>query len=417
MDQQPTDVYSLLLLELPIESINHLAHLSKTLSDKTAEVRERNMYWKERLENEFETVIDYHPLNHSWNHIYNKIINGDMSLSERLPIAVREDDMDTLLVLLSLGASDVKLYNELKANGGGSVVTALRTAAQLGKMDFVETFLAIDETNKYILESSLRDTSDVDIFRMLLHAYDSVYGDKKEFLRRFTIRSKITSDILEASIEEGYDVHDSNEAALSYFSSSCQTGHVRVLLKHGADPNADNGEIFLSLVRTSNSVNAMEIIRLFLAYGVNVRMHNDKALVEAIKSENESLVHMLLTKGCSVNVVDEELVEDIVKKGKVYLLESLIDYGLKLNDPNSLFILSVDDGKTEMIKFLLKNGADVNTRNGKALLIAVRNEDIKTVKLLLDKGADVNARNGAILAEAENQRNRGLKKLLLKYVG
>lgn len=65
-------------------------------------------------------------------------------------------------------------------------------------------------------------------------------------------------------------------------------------------------------------------------------------------------------------------------------------------DVEAEFINAVREGNIEAVDFLLCPGeksrcADINARNGEALVTAVKNEDFKMVEFLLSRGADIHA--------------------------
>lgn len=99
---------------------------------------------------------------------------------------------------------------------------------------------------------------------------------------------------------------------------------------------------------------------------------------------------------------------DAVKNGKTeeikLLLEDGADVNFSNNNKSSLLILASRYSNTtsniETVKLLLENGADVNLKNingATALTVASRNSNtesnIETVKLLLENGADVNLKD------------------------
>ena len=83
-------------------------------------------------------------------------------------------------------------------------------------------------------------------------------------------------------------------------------------------------------------------------------------------------------------------------------------------------ILAAGRGHIEIVKLLLENGADVNSRTkdgDTALIVASKAGHTNVVKLLLERGADVNAknRNGRMaLMGATNQGHLNVVKLLLE---
>lgn len=84
----------------------------------------------------------------------------------------------------------------------------------------------------------------------------------------------------------------------------------------------------------------------------------------------------------------------------------------------SLMIVS-ELGNIETVKFLIDNGADVNTQDEKgktALMIASEMNDMELVKLLIEKGADIDKRDkvdkSAFLYARDSKAN-AIRKLLM----
>ncbi len=90
---------------------------------------------------------------------------------------------------------------------------------------------------------------------------------------------------------------------------------------------------------------------------------------------------------------------------------------------NKELIEAAEDGHTEVVKELLKKGANVNACNSSeetALMMAVKTGNPLVVKALIDKGADVNAKDKKgttpLMLAVENRRYT-VAKLLLKTSG
>ena len=87
---------------------------------------------------------------------------------------------------------------------------------------------------------------------------------------------------------------------------------------------------------------------------------------------------------------------------------------------NEALIIVSNLGNIKSVKFLMENGADVNTQNEKgitALMLASRFGHIETVKFLIEKGANVNIRDThdkSAFLYARDNNNKDIQMLLLK---
>ena len=81
---------------------------------------------------------------------------------------------------------------------------------------------------------------------------------------------------------------------------------------------------------------------------------------------------------------------------------------------NNDLINSSKDGHLEVVKYLIKNGANVHAMNDKALICASNNGHLEIVKYLIKNGANVHADNDYALRYASNNGHLEIVKYLIK---
>ena len=165
------------------------------------------------------------------------------------------------------------------------------------------------------------------------------------------------------------------------------------------------GKMFNEAIRKTGTSLQEEMVKIFLANGVNVNKldceEEDTALICAVRKENIDLVRLLLANGADVNVTNhwgDTALMWAIEVENVELVQLLLDNGADVNarEKNGVtaLLLAANEEKTEMVKFLLANGADVNVAddNGMtALMWTVEAGNEEFVQFLLANGADVNA--------------------------
>ena len=184
---------------------------------------------------------------------------------------------------------------------------------------------------------------------------------------------------------------------------------VALLLKYGAYPNIknDNGQYPLHIAAENGSI---EIAELLLKYGSDLYVKNKEGktpLDIAIASENPKsfLVEDLLHGRMKDYSLENELLK-VIRRGNnqkaIELLTNSIDINAKLSSTKTLLHIAVQENNIEIVKFLLKHGANPNAKdaNGNTPLHEVMSEFFLyeqsskiIVKLLLEYGADINIKN------------------------
>ena len=87
-----------------------------------------------------------------------------------------------------------------------------------------------------------------------------------------------------------------------------------------------------------------------------------------------------------------------------------------MNEMNEKFKKASETGCVEVVKALLKCGADVHAKNDYALRWASDNGHIETVKVLLENGADVHVNNDYAMKYAYKNGNTKMIKVLKDYI-
>ena len=195
---------------------------------------------------------------------------------------------------------------------------------------------------------------------------------------------------------------------LSHCYKSNQIHIARLLLEKGADIEEKNtsGETFV--LQEMLKEKRHEWIKLFVEYNadLNVKNHNLLSPLRLAVQNNDSLLtDLFLNSNSDINEADTlngSLMWSALEKGNVVIAELLLDYGANIHNSNKmgnnlLMHELTNDARPEIVKFLIRNGIDVNQKNRDgmtALMIAALNRHPHAVQILIDNGAEVNDING-----------------------
>lgn len=215
----------------------------------------------------------------------------------------------------------------------------------------------------------------------------------------------IVESLLEFGVDPNY-INERNETALAFAAMKGQSNSkvISILLDYGARPNiADenaktiiekllDAELFLrnnkklkmkyreGLDQEENYKNVLE--EVLLNGEVNLSMLNSEGnpyLFDAVLHGNFNLVKMLVKYGADINVKNKEGYNIVY-----FLMAKNITFRRVIDQQNYLI----------MLRNIIGLGADVNSRDdfgGTTLHKAILDNDLQTIKVLLNAGADINA--------------------------
>jgi len=102
---------------------------------------------------------------------------------------------------------------------------------------------------------------------------------------------------------------------------------------------------------------------------------------------------------------------------RLYKKNYILDLYKKYNNINEFLFCYTRKGHLEIVKYLVKNGADVRAKNDEALKWFVKNKNLNVVKYLVENGADVRAKNNEALRCSELNGYLEIVKYLIEQGG
>ena len=220
--------------------------------------------------------------------------------------------------------------------------------------------------------------------------------------------NKIIFDWWETAV---FDVETRNKNNESLLHIASRYGHpfiVMILLRKGADVNAQRG-IYGNALQAASSRGHEMVVQLLLEKGADINAQGGEygnALQAASSRGHEAVVHLLLEKGADVNAQGGwygNALQAASSEGHEAVVQLLLEKGADVNAQggwygNALQAAS-SRGHEAVVQLLLEKGADVNAQGGpygNALQAASSRGHEAVVQLLLEKGADVNAQGGRL---------------------
>ena len=212
--------------------------------------------------------------------------------------------------------------------------------------------------------------------RLLLKAnadLDITYADGDSCLHA-AIAGDCSKETVQEIIDYGADVNGVNKRGRTALLFSCfyrQMDSVKVLLAAGADPTIADEEGFTCLYAAVDGRCNTETLQALIDHGAHVdakRKDGTNALMCACRTGQSEIVKFLLEAGADVNITNA-------------------------NGSTSLHVAIIGDCSNETLEKIVQQGAAVNAmgnRGKTALIHACESAKTESVKLLLKKGADPN---------------------------
>lgn len=203
-----------------------------------------------------------------------------------------------------------------------------------------------------------------------------------EYCLKWALQGEVNNDVVEILIERGADIHFDDEYPLKFISKTYYVSTARILLKHGANVNIDDGLILSNAICNAN----IEMINLFLCYGAFV---TDLHISIAITERNNNIIKFLLEMSDMMPAQPDKLFIYAIETRDEQLFNMLIKRGAALDTSDDVFIKAVEHGSVSIVRKLLSYGANPNAHDGQALMKAIDTCNAKMVEVLLENGADV----------------------------
>lgn len=186
------------------------------------------------------------------------------------------------------------------------------------------------------------------------------------------------------------------------------------VLKMGIDPDLSKVQKSFKLAASKGRA---DIVAMFLENGLDVHYSDDKALRWSAKNGHIDVVRALIDHGADVSAREHEALRNAAQRGQEDIVALLLDHGADATAANSDALLrGARRGAAGSVKRILDAGADIHALGDKALRLAARQGHAETVKLLLERGADVFAENTEALTLARQSRSAETREIVEDWI-
>lgn len=228
------------------------------------------------------------------------------------------------------------------------------------------------------------------------NTYSIGNGNDKLFIMNIGLQS-ITSSLIEAA--ESQDLEK-----------------MKYIISKGEKPDFN---LLLFSIKKQN----LDMMKLVLQSGVDIRQENNQALVDAVMTENMSIVQYIVEAdtpnieaytralGVAIDIKNLKITEYLMGLGAKRALRkalltrdgdmvnNVVKFGAKVEGIGEMRS-AVNTSNLAIVKLVAQMGADVQEDDNEALETAIITKNVDVLKFLIDSGANVQARNNQFLIDA-----------------
>jgi len=217
------------------------------------------------------------------------------------------------------------------------------------------------------------------------------------------INDASTPEIAQMLVEAGADINFIGGAGYTLLKSSAErldVEMVRALIDMGADTDAETKRYSTTPLYVAVQQDDLEIARLLLKAGANPNAQNGDLWFPLANAQSIEMVQLLLDYGADIHLTDERGMDALQDQDDPEVAAYLIEAGAQVNpdkgQAGAPLREAARDGNLEMMRLLLQRGANVNQAMSwgeTALMKASEHSFVEGVRLLLDHHANVHLKD------------------------
>ncbi len=294
-------------------------------------------------------------------------------------------------------------------NGKYNTIMELDKLEKLKKKNINSIYDYLGKNGYEIYISKLRNVAREASVLLLRRAAENGYLDIVMFLVENVPNIHNFNDVFDAAIVKGHleivkyllknvrelDIHWLDDYFIKLAAENCHLDIVKYLYENGANIWAEN----YYTLRYAAKNGCLEVVKYLLEVGAplgaagilpaDIHAENDDALILALGSGRLDVVKYLISNGGKLKIIDESLLEYLLKKSYYDIITYLISVGVNITAISNKLLISIiiSIGDLNKVKYLIENRGKNRYNLTDALTHAIDKKRYEIAKYLMSMGA------------------------------
>ena len=173
-------------------------------------------------------------------------------------------------------------------------------------------------------------------------------------------------------------------------------------------------EFFKILIRTIAKVSEHMAVKIMLKNDESIENINNR-FVKSSKNNYLQMVKLLIKKGANIHWEQDKALIQASRNGHLQMVKLLIELGANIHASNNwAMIYAIKYNHIEIVSLLISKGSNINSNHCKPLIVAIEYNNIKIVRLLLSCGVNIKKCEYAVSHAIHYKGNLSIVKLLVE---
>ncbi len=297
---------------------------------------------------------------------------------KNLIVASSNNSLDILMLLIEISGDKISNYKKI-------IEKALKEASLRGHFEIVQVLIKfVERYDKSLIRACFN--GHLSIAKLLVDNGANPRYDNDLPLLITCYTNHV--EIIDYLVEKGADIHINNEYPLKIACRYHKLQSIKKLFDLGANVNPLNvTHAHPNIKFVEKLINPAIVISTKYDVPIIMACNNGISFRFSRRANVEDTIIFLVEKGAEIS---KEVIIFLCRENYLSVVDFLIKKYIDVNFDNDLMLITAScHGRYELVKILVNNGANVQTKSNQALVKAIKNHHLDVANYLISHGAPV----------------------------